>query len=517
MSSPSDHVVTVPELVERAARLHPGSELADAAEARLRHTDLPDTVRRLARDLRAAGVGDFDRVAVYAAKTTPAVATVLGICAARAIAVPVNPVLRERHVRHIIDDSTPRLVVVDAAHRPLMEAAMAEGSHRCDIVDVDELFHPKAPAATAPLPQPLESDPAILFYTSGSTGWPKGVLVSHRNITAGAESVAQVLDLAPDDRVQVLLPMGFDAGFNQIVSALAVGASVVLSDFLLPRTVAEIAERFQVTSLTGVPPLWFRLLDAGWSETARRRLRQFANTGGHMPKATLSRLRQLFPAARPFMMYGFTEAFRATCLPPEEIERRPGSIGRAIPGVEIAVLDAAGHPVPAGGSGELVQFGPLVSLGYWNAPAANAERFRTLEVNGVPRRAALSGDTVTIDAEGFLTFVGRGDEMIKTSGYRVSPSEIEDIAFSSGLVAGSVATGIADAELGQVIHLAVVAAPGTTLEPAALLGYFRAEVASHMVPKRIVVLDSLPQLANGKVDRAAVRRALAGDAATEGG
>jgi acyl-CoA ligase (AMP-forming) (exosortase A-associated) len=365
---------------------------------------------------------------------------------------------------------------------------------------------------TAPGSGAIDTDMAAIFYTSGSTGRPKGVVLSHRNLIVGAESVSNYLGNDHDDVILSALPLSFDAGFSQLTTAFSVGAHVVLLNYLLPADVIQLCARYRVTGLTCVPPLWIQIADQDWPAETASHLRYFANTGGRMPKATLDRLRSVFPAAKPFLMYGLTEAFRSTYLDPAEADRRPDSIGKAIPNAEILVVRPDGSLCRPGEEGELVHRGALVAMGYWNDPERTAERFRPAPVRepGVclEEMAVWSGDAVVRDEEGFLYFVGRQDEMIKTSGYRVSPSEIEEVAYDTGLVRDAVALGVADAKLGQHIVLVVSAASGADVDVDTLLTLLRKALPLYMLPRRVEVRPEIPRSPNGKFDRTLLRQEL---------
>jgi acyl-CoA ligase (AMP-forming) (exosortase A-associated) len=353
---------------------------------------------------------------------------------------------------------------------------------------------------------------AAILYTSGSTGKPKGVVLSHRNLIVGAESVSSYLENTEDDVILSALPLSFDAGFSQLTTAFSVGAHVVLLNYLLPADVVRLCAKHKVTGLTCVPPLWLQIADLQWPPEATESLRYFANTGGRMPKNTLERLRALFPQAKPFLMYGLTEAFRSTYLDPSEVDRRPDSIGKAIPNAEIVVARPDGSRCAPGEEGELVHRGALVALGYWNDPARTAERFKPAPGAEsdwrAPELAVWSGDAVLADEEGFLYFVGRKDEMIKTSGYRVSPTEIEEVAYDSGLVRDAVALGIEDARLGHKIALLVTSADGGALEVKDLLAFMRKQLPLYMVPSEVSVRGELPRSPNGKFDRNLLKQEL---------
>jgi acyl-CoA synthetase (AMP-forming)/AMP-acid ligase II len=370
--------------------------------------------------------------------------------------------------------------------------------------DWAELLAARAPAADPPGGDAL----AALLYTSGSTGRPKGVMVTHANLLIGARSVAAYLGTGADDHVLSVLPLSFDFGFSQLTTAFLSGACAVLLDYLTPRDVVQACARHGITQLAAVPPLWVQLAAQDWPSHAVAPLRTLSNSGGRLPVPTVRRLRSLFPAARLHLMYGLTEAFRSTTLPPELVDSHPDSIGRAIPDAEILVVRPDGTLTYNGEPGELVHCGPLVTQGYWQDPVRTAERFRpappAARLGGM---AVWSGDTVVRDADGLISFVGRADETIKTMGTRISPTEIEELAYQSGAVAQAVALGVADEVAGQRIRL--VAAPAAGLDPAAaeaqLMAHFRKEAAPFMHPAAVVWLDALATSANGKLDRAALR------------
>jgi acyl-CoA ligase (AMP-forming) (exosortase A-associated) len=352
----------------------------------------------------------------------------------------------------------------------------------------------------------IDHDLVAIFYTSGSTGHPKGVALSHRNMVAGAHSVISYLENVADDVLLAALPLSFDAGFSQLTTAFAAGAQVVLLNYLLPRDVIRMAERERISGLTAVPPLWIQLAQLPWPAGITEHLRYFATTGGRMPQATLERLRAALPKSKPFLMYGLTEAFRATCLPPEEIDRRPDSIGKAIPNAEVLVLRQDGSECADDEPGELVQRGALVAQGYWNDADKTAERFRPLPGRGggrvMPEIAVFSGDTVRRDAEGFLYFIGRRDEMIKTSGYRVSPTEVEETLYATGMIGECAVFGIAHDTLGQSIVAVVTPPSDGAIDLNALAAACRARMPAYMAPGTIEVYpEPLPRNPNGKIDR----------------
>jgi acyl-CoA ligase (AMP-forming) (exosortase A-associated) len=490
------------------------------------YAELADRVARVAAGLHARGVRRGDRVAVYAEKRVETVVAMLAVSAAGAVLVPLNPAFLERQVRHVVADCGPRVVITTAERRGTVHAALtsgdtagggpADGTHGPDVrviaigtAEWDEL------AATEPAPVPdaeavIDQDIAAILYTSGSTGGPKGVVLSHRNLLAGAASVAGYLRHTADDVVLAVLPLSFDAGFSQLTTALIAGAHVVLVNYLRPGEVVRLCAAHRVTALTCVPPLWLQLAAHEWPAEATASLRYFANTGGRMPRATLASLRRIFPEAAPYLMYGLTEAFRSTYLDPGLAGLHPDSIGKAIPNAEILVVRQDGTPCEPGEPGELVHRGALVALGYWNDPERTAERFRPVPgpaPAGRPETAVWSGDTVYRDTDGYLYFTGRADDMIKTSGYRVSPTEVEEAAYATGLVAEAVALGVPDDRLGEQIVL-IVSVRGPGPDEAVLLAALAREIPAYMLPRRVEVLPELPRSVNGKFDRVELRRAV---------
>ncbi|MBR7833517.1 acyl-CoA ligase (AMP-forming), exosortase A system-associated [Actinospica durhamensis] len=528
---PAGPVVRIDQLVGRG---DPDRPAVTVGAVTLTYRALAQQVAAAAHGLHALGVRRGDRVVVYAEKRPETVVSLLAVAAAGAVFVPVNPLYRQGQLSYVLRDCAPRAVVTTAERSRTVLAAFEQdaavpvvliGGSSPTATESENGLVPwaelvggadAADAPSDPVPgadEVIDQDVAAIMYTSGSTGGPKGVVLSHRNLLAGAASVAAYLGNTPDDVVLGILPLSFDAGLSQLTTALNAGAHVVLADYLRPKDVVGLCARHGVTGLTGVPPLWLQLVEQDWPAEATERLRYFANTGGRMPRATLARLRRIFPAARPYLMYGLTEAFRSTYLDPAEVDRRPDSIGKAIPNAEVLVVRPDGTPCAPGEHGELVHRGALVGLGYWNDPVRTAERFRPLprpDSGTGPETAVWSGDTVYRDADGFLYFVGRVDEMIKTSGYRVSPTEIEEAAYATGLASEAVALGVEDARLGQRVVL-YVAMREVGTAPDALTRALAGTLPSYMLPQRVHVLDALPRSVNGKFDRVQLRAAVSND------
>jgi acyl-CoA ligase (AMP-forming) (exosortase A-associated) len=356
---------------------------------------------------------------------------------------------------------------------------------------------------------PSEADPQALvaiLYTSGSTGRPKGVMLSHANLWLGAVSVAHYLALERDDVVLAVLPLSFDYGQNQLLSAWYAGASAVPLDYLTPRDVTKACARHRVTTLAAVPPLWVQLVEQDWPAEAVTPMRRLTNSGGALTVDLVGRLRGLFPQARLFPMYGLTEAFRSTYLDPSLVDTHPTSMGKAIPFAEILVVSDDGRVTSAGEEGELVHCGPLVAQGYWQDVARTTERFRPApEESQYGGTAVWSGDRVRRDEDGLLYFVGRRDAMIKSAGNRISPQEIEEAALATGLVSEAAAVGVKDERLGQSVLL-VVRGSG---DDEGLKAALKRDLPNFMQPHEVRWVERMPLNPNGKIDRAALQAEMA--------
>ena len=513
-------------LFDVSARRTPAAEALRCRGQSLSYSDLERRSRQIAGGLRDAGIRRGDRVAVCMQNRPEVVELALACSRVGAIFVPANPLLKVRQLQHLLNDAGARLLV--ASHTATH--ALDELLQQCPAVDTlvlcdsgDGAARTRARQLTfeelargapiGPEVHAIADDPAALLYTSGSTGRPKGVVVSHRNFVAGAYAVSQYQRNQPDDRILAALPLSFDYGFSQVTTAFAVGACAVLTNFALPAALLQEVAAERITGLAGVPTMWMHLAAADWPATVAAHLRYVTNSGGVMPRAVIDRLRVTLPRTRVFCMYGLTEAFRSSYLDPERIDERPGSIGKAIPGQELLVLRADGGVCGPNEVGELVHRGSLVTLGYWNDREATARRFRPLprSLQQLPREeiAVWSGDLVKADAEGFLYFVGRGDHMIKSSGYRISPSELEEVAAEVPGVIESAAVGLTDESLGQRVGLALVidarATPGVAER---VRQHCREQLPPYMVPDEVHVLDALPRNINGKCDRGVLAERL---------
>jgi acyl-CoA ligase (AMP-forming) (exosortase A-associated) len=508
------------ELLFRSAQRTPGAEALVYGQRRLNYGELAGLVRDTAAALLASGLDKGERVAVYLEKNIENVASMFGGAAAGGAFVPVNPLLKPEQVAYILADCNVRVLVTSGDRLRLLKDVLGQcrdlrlivvtgnvgelpALHGVELLSWDD-FQATAAGCSVRPHRAIDLDMTAILYTSGSTGKPKGVVLSHRNMVVGAVSVSSYLENTPADRVLSVMPLSFDYGLSQLTTCFNVGATVVLINHLLPRDVLNAVVAEKITGLGCVPPLWIQLAPLPWPEDCT--LRYFTNTGGAMQRPTLDALRKALPQAKPYLMYGLTEAFRSTYLPPEEAEKRPDSIGKAIPNAEVMVLRPDGSECAPGEPGELVHRGALVSLGYWNDPAKTAERFKPIAPRhyGLPitELAVWSGDTVRKDEEDFIYFISRNDEMIKTSGYRVSPTEVEEVVYAHEQVAEAAAIGVRHPALGQAIVVIALPRDGVALTPSDMLAALKPHLPAYMLPQKILIADAaLPRNPNGKIDR----------------
>ncbi|MEX2482309.1 MAG: acyl-CoA ligase (AMP-forming), exosortase A system-associated [Gammaproteobacteria bacterium] len=514
-------------LFETAQRTPECELLAHDRAGSVTAVQLADAVRNLAATFAELGVHRDQRVAVFLPKVPMTVYAFYAASAAGGVFVPVNPVLKAPQVHHILTDCDVSVLVTSPDRAAHLDEVLADCPSLRHVVLSEEppagfscplphsVWVPGASPSVVHFqpPRRVDNDMAAILYTSGSTGRPKGVIVSHRNVVDGARSVASYLELNTADRLLAVLPFSFDYGLNQLTSAVLIGARCVLFDYLLARDVIRALERHAITGLAAVPPLWAQLAPLDWPDAVVQTLRYITNSGGAMPEGVLARLRAKLPHTRPFLMYGLTEAFRSTYLPPDKIDERPGSMGRAIPNAEILVVRPDGSPAAPNEPGELVHRGALVALGYWNDPERTATRFKPVPGRpaGIPTQelAVWSGDTVRMDEDGYLYFVGRTDGMIKTSGYRVSPEEVEEVVYAHGGVETVAAIGVPHAELGQAVVLIVRLLPASTVDESDIVTACRRALPNYMVPLQVIVTDEMLHNPNGKIDRTQLARSHA--------
>jgi acyl-CoA ligase (AMP-forming) (exosortase A-associated) len=518
---------TLHDLLRNSVERAPSKVAIVDGDAEYTYEDLEHGSNALCAALREAGVEKGDRVGVYMEKSWEAIVAMLAASRGGAAYVNINPLFKAPQVAYVAQDCDIRVLIADSTKLDDLEAGTVSGTafYKGDppreeaagtLADLAEVL--RNGDASAGERQVSEVDLGTILYTSGSTGMPKGVATSQRNIVVGAQIVSTYLENTSEDRILSALPLNFDAGMSQFTTALRVGATLVLQRSRLPGDLLRAVRRHTITGLTGVPPLWSLLLRSAKAiqEEPLIHLRYIANTGGRIPQANLGELRTLLEPSgtKIYLMYGLTEAFRSTYLLPEEIERGSSCIGKAIPNTEILVINKEGRECAPEEPGELVHRGPTVAMGYWGNEEATRKAYRpnplaSPELLDV-ERVVYSGDTVRRDKEGYLYFIGRDDAMIKSQGYRLSPEEVENLLIGSGLVHEACAFGVEDPEMGQLV-MAVVSLKDGGDENAVeqVREYVIKNGPPYMVPKEIFVRDELPKTGSGKIDRKGISNAYA--------
>lgn len=463
------------------------------------YASLLSEARAFATQCRAKGVLPGDRVVICLEKCIEYVVAIYGVWYAGAVVVPANEALVGRQISHILTDSGASAIVTTPKRLYQLKLQPPEN---VGVFQVELGKHLNRFEADEQLAD--ERKEAALLYTSGSTGRPKGILILHENLVSGARIVCQYLGLTAQDRIISVLPFGFDYGLNQLLCAVYTGATLVLQRSHMPADICRTLQDQKVTVMAGVPTLWIQLAQthSPFLHSQFDRLRLITNSGGVLPVDIVRQFRQTHPDLRICLMYGLTEAFRSTYLPPEEIDLRPNSIGKAIPETEIMVVDKNLRQCGPNQIGELVHRGPTVAMAYWNAREATAQRFRVCEqLTGNPYETVVfSGDYAHRDGEGYLYFDGRRDQLIKTLGYRVSPDEVEEILLSCEHLICAAVTSEPDAERGAAI-IAHVVPLDQNVGVHQLKSYCRKAMPSYMRPKRFVFRTSIPLTASGKIDR----------------
>lgn len=486
-----------------------------------RHTfgDVEAMSNRLANAMRAHGVSRGDRVAIYLPNCVEAVAGIFAVLKAGAIFVMVNPTTKREKLEFILNDSGAVAVLGDAAlvmaganpvghpDFPTLKFALLREKPGASVppmagVSTFAVAQSEFPA-TPPNNRNIDLDLACLIYTSGSTGEPKGVMCDHSNVVFVTDSIVEYLRHTPDDVVLSVLPLSFSYGLYQWMASVRSGATLVLEDsFTFPAAVLKRMATERVTGFAGVPTVYAILLGIDLKSFDLASLRYLTNAAAALPVEHVRRLREKFPMVELFLMHGLTEVARTVYLPPAEVDRRPASVGRAIPGTEVWLEDDDGRRVQTGETGELVVRGRHVMRGYWNNPEATRERFRPGPIPG--ERLCYSGDLFRMDEDGCFYFVSRQDDIIKCRGEKVAPREVENVIFGIEGVTEVAVVGVPDPLLGQAIK-AFVVAPGRELTPAQVLAHCKAHLEDLMVPKLVEFRPELPKTPSGKIRKIDLR------------
>jgi amino acid adenylation domain-containing protein len=507
------HMTNAASMISAAAESHAGrAAIIEASSGEsTSYAQLWQHARAIAHSVREAGLRPGDRAAIFVERGRASAAAYFGVLAAGGVAVIMHESLKSRQLDYIIRHAGAKLILSAGIHLARAAPVAPPG---VKLVDLGGLgggaLELPSNLAAAEIVERTGADMAHIIYTSGSTGMPKGVVVSHANVWAGMHAVVEYLDIRARDRLASLLPLSFDYGLSQLLCAVGTGATLIVERTPLAQRIVESIYDQRVTVLAAVPPLWLQLLNVErFRNEPLESLRVMTNTGGRLPTTAVRALRRSHPEAHLVLMYGLTEAFRSTYLPPERVDDKPDSMGRAIPGAEVLVVRDDLSPCEVGEVGQLVHRGPTVTMGYWNDPEATRERFgpHPLRPAGTPdaERVVFSGDLVRMDEDGDLYFVGRRDAMIKSMGHRVAPDEVTEPLYASGEIVEAVITTEPDELRGDAIIAHVVLREGGSLER--LERYAARELPRYMQPQRYELHAELARTTSGKHDGRAVSEA----------
>lgn len=473
----------VDQLLEWSAERCPEKTAVVFGGKRYTYSQIEERANRIAHGLIGADLQLGDRVAIRLDNSIEAVVAMFAVLKAGGVFVIVNPRVRPEWLSCLLADSGATMQITFES----LGALEAQGGQ-----------------LTPPPKRHVEANLAALIYTSGSTGEPKGVMLTHRNLTAAAESICTYLEIAGNDVILNVLPLAFTYGLGQLTSAFHRGATLVLErSFAYPAAVVDTLTREQVTGFPLVPTMATVLLQQDLKRRRFPHLRYITNAAAALPAAKIDRLRAAFPETKIYSMYGLTECQRASYLPPDQLNARPTSVGIAIPGTDALVVDEGGHRVTPGTVGELVVRGPHVMAGYWHQPEATAKALRPDPVSG--DTMLYTGDLFWMDRDGFLYFVDRKDDIIKTRGEKVAPRQIEEVIAQLPGIAEVAVYGVPDDLLGQAIAAVIMPIPGVELTSAQVRRHCLHHLEPFMVPTVVDIRGALPTTMTGKVNRRALR------------
>ena len=494
--------------LQDSGRRFPDKAAIVAGERRVTYGQLVADAGQLAQTLRRRGIERGDRVVIFLDNSPETVIAIFAVLQAGAVFSVVNPQTKLDKLAYILNNCGARAVLTE----PRLQAIAAEAALGAPSV----AFTLTTPFQSTSFPGEevcenqtspgIDLDLAMIVYTSGSTGFPKGVMMTHQNVVAAATSITTYLESVPEDVVLSVLPLAFDYGLYQALMCVKVGATLVLEKgFTYPAVLLDKLKREKVTGLPLVPTMAAVLLQMkDLAPGLFPGLRYITNTAAALPPSHIARLQELFPATRLFSMYGLTECKRCTYLPPEQLAIRPGSVGIAIPGTEAYVVDDAGLKVPPGVVGELVIRGAHVMKGYWADPQATE---RALKPGPHPWEKVLyTGDLFKTDEAGYLYFVGRKDDIIKSRGEKVSPKEVETVLYELPGVREAAVIGVPDPVLGLAIKAVLAVEPGTEMTAREVIRHCAKRLEDFMVPKFVEFREALPKSPNGKISRSQVAR-----------
>ena len=508
----------VSDILGHSAARYPAKVALICDGQRLTYKEIEDRSNQIANGLADLGIQPGERVAIWLPNSVETVLAIFASLKVGAVFTVINSSTKIDKLTYVLNNCTASGLFAQSRNQsqvthlleavPSLKFAALCGKRQAQAGPKDDRakelaffqeYDPTPPARAA-----IDIDLACLIYTSGSTGDPKGVMSTHANMVFAASSIIQYLENTPDDIVINVLPLSFDYGLYQLLMVFKFGGTLVLeSSFAFPAAILKRITKERVTGLPGVPTVFALLLQMDLSKFDLSSLRYLTNTAAALPVEHIQRLRDAFPWTRMYSMYGLTECKRTLYLPPEQLDHRPGSVGIAIPGTEVWIEDNDGTRLGPGQVGELVVRGSHVMQGYWNAPELTARRYRPGRYPA--ERFLYTGDLFTMDEGGYLYFVARKDDIIKSRGEKVAPKEVEGVIYQLEGVVEVAVVGVPDALLGEAIKAFVATREDVQLGEQDVLRHCRQHLEDYMIPKQVVFLSSLPKTSSGKIKKTGLR------------
>jgi len=506
-------VKNIAEMLRLRALATPDKIGVNYLESETSWKDLYNYAYRLSLSLEAANIGKGDAVGIYITHSLGQVIALFAVAMREAVFTIINPQLVPDQVKHQVQDASAKAVIGSSELLAPLAEFFANRQMHVETIDPMGPSTDRAKISidlNAAITTSIPADVSNYIYTSGSTGLAKGVVVPQRTLLDGARIVSQYLKISPDDNILSILPFSFDYGLNQLMTCVYMGARITLHQFIFAKDLIDILVRDKITGMAVVPSVWPKLLKPGLKKDNEfTDLRYVTTAGGFHPPELLQNVAKYFSNTEIIVMYGLTESFRSTYLPFSEMFKRPGSIGKAVPEVEILVLNERGERCQPGEKGELVHRGAFVTYGYINNPELNEKKFVRLNMfdkTCLPEMAVRSGDQVSTDADGFIYFHGRMDMQIKSSGYRISPDEVAQAVLATPGIAQAVAFGLPDDALGEAIHLAYETYDGKKIETREIKRHAKVSLASYAIPHHYHFYEKIKLNPNGKIDFSFLKR-----------
>jgi amino acid adenylation domain-containing protein len=512
--------VLVNNFLEVSADRFPDKIALICKDKRLTFCEIENRSNCLSNALINIGLLKQERAAIFLDNSVESVISIFAVLKAGGVFLVVNPLVKAKKLEYILNDCQVKIIITDSKHRKEVSAIISGCPYLESVIfikkdsDMEDTFQKmnkniftfselfKNFSSTRTNIRCIDIDLASLIYTSGSTGVPKGVILTHLNMVSAANSIIEYLENTPEDIILSVLPLSFDYGLYQVLMSFKFGGTIVLEkSFLYPYEVIDLLIKEKATGFPIVPTIAAILLNLKNLEKYNfSSLRYITNTAQALPPQYIRQLQKVFPIAKIYSMYGLTECKRVSFLPPEELNRRPTSVGKAMPNTEVYIVDKNGEKINKPGEiGELVIRGANVMKGYWNLPEETA---RVLKPGHIPgERVLYSGDLFKIDEEGFLYFVSRKDDIIKTAGERVSPKEIENVLHDLDEINEAAVVGVPDDILGQAIKAFITLKKNSKLAEEDIIKYCSRNMENFMIPKYVEIRESLPKSPHGKVNK----------------